>query len=136
MKLLTNVWTGVESPDGFAYAFVDLDAATAKQVLQRFDHLETIRSLDPDTAEIEYHDCGVVFLRGLPDSVDLPEDIDTGGDFAPLPDKVCAEYFEEYAERTECDRLVISRKDFYWSAFSKYEDRMEEDRRRAFRRVA
>jgi hypothetical protein len=120
MKLLFNTYTSNEFADGCAYAFLDLTPELAALILQRAQHFEDLHGKDASIANIEYYDCSPVFLDSLP-----PRD---DGD----PMEMSSEEWEEtrlaledlgnHAARTECDRMVITNLEVYWTCHPKHCD--------------
>ena len=126
MKLILNTYNPAEL-DGFSYAFVDIDVDLARLILQRREvfrrvHASAIEAgIDGDAlACMEYRDYSAIFLCGIPDSTSL-ENTDNGGDFDETT--LTPEDLENYAERTDCDRMCITSDYVYWTAYPHHSDR-------------
>jgi hypothetical protein len=100
--------------DGFQYAFVELDENLAKLILQRRDLLLTLASTNNSLTCMEYIDFNAVFLNDLPDGTETPE-CDEGYGFDET--ELTVEAFEDFAERTDCDRMSITENGFCWTAY-------------------
>ena len=121
MKLFLNVYNPSEM-SGFQYAYVNLTPELAKLILARRDSfLEAKQSDEAKTiVHVAYRDYSTIFLSSLPDGVALAL-IDDGGDYEES--SLDPEDLENHAERTDCDRMVISDSDVTWTAYPHYADR-------------
>jgi hypothetical protein len=124
VKLILNTYNPSDF-GGFSYAFVDLNAALATLILKRREAFNQARdqgagAMGYDLAAMEYHDYSAMFLSGIPDEANI-ENCDAGGDYdeTELPNAD----FIDLAERTECNRMVITERAVYWTAYPKHDDR-------------
>ena len=124
-NLIVNVCNPGEF-DGFQYAFVMIDEDFAKLILQRCDLLKSLAAgLREDypakhVTSMEYVDFNAIFLSDLPDGTETPE-CDEGYGFDET--ELTVEAFEDLAERTSCDRMVITEDGFNWTAYPHHADR-------------
>ena len=125
MNLITNTYNPSEL-DGFSYAFIELTPELAALILKRRDVFKAIPSDQPDglsdLAAMEYSDCSAVFLSALPDREEVStEECDAGGEFDETT--LTADVFADFAERTDCNRMVITSDAVYWTAYPHHSDR-------------
>jgi hypothetical protein len=106
--------------DGFQYAFIRIDEDFAKLILQRRDLLLALVNANNSLACMEYGDFNAIFLSDLPDGTETPE-CDEGYGFDET--ELTVEAFEDFAERTSCDRMVITEDGFNWTAYPHHADR-------------
>ena len=126
MRLILNTYNAAEII-GFTYAFLDLDADLARLILKRHELFDSIRctanniaASDDGIACMEWRDYSAIFVSGLPDETETPN-CDDGGDFDET--KLTPEDLENYAERTDCDRMCITEDSVYWTAYPHHSDR-------------
>ena len=123
MKLITNTYNPSDL-DGFSYAFIELTPDLARLILKRRDVFKSIppdeTSRIHDLTAMEYHDCSAMFLNGVPEGTDLPN-TDEGTEFDEVT--LTPEDLENFAERTDCDRMVIVMDAVYWTAYPHYADK-------------
>jgi hypothetical protein len=117
VKLIVNTYAHDEI-DGYDYAFLDITPELANVIIKRREALKQLFSHDSEACQIEYYDFGPVFSYSLPESIESL--MDNGEDFKETD--ACAEDFEDLAERTECDRMVITSSDVYWTCYAKHTD--------------
>ena len=118
MKLLLNTYCTADL-DGCSYAFLDLDPELARVILRRRDLLRNAFNLDSSVTAMDFYDCSPVFIRALPEALESEEpryDEPFGETTANV------EAFEDVAERTDCDRMVIGSSGVYWSCYPKHLD--------------
>jgi hypothetical protein len=126
MNLLFNTYTSNEFADGCGYGFLDLTPELSALILKRAQHFKELRASDASVAEIDYHDCSCVFLDSLPPGDD--------GDPVELTSEeweetaLAVDDLEVYAARTECNRMVITDQEVYWTCHPKHCDWFAETR--------
>lgn len=119
MKLFLNVYNPSEI-SGFQYAYINFTPELAKQILARRDSLLESLKEDKNLEQVVYRECSVIFLSNLPGGVALTF-IDEGEDYEETV--LDPEDLENHAERTDCNRTIISKGDVVWTAYPHYADR-------------
>jgi hypothetical protein len=126
MNLLFNTYTSNEFADGCASAFLELTPELAALILKRAQHFKELHARDACVAEIDYYDCSCVFLDSLPPGDDGdPMDM-TSEEWEETA--LAVEDLESHAARTECDRMVITNLEVYWTCHPKHCDWFAETR--------
>lgn len=113
MKLLLNCYTS-ENYDGCRRAFLDLTPELAAKIMARKAQFEAIAATDSDITTLVFYGCEPAFLSGLPVNLGGEEQYDEYQDEDFVETDAAPEDFENLVERTECDRMVIAARDFYW----------------------
>lgn len=122
MKLLLNTHSTNDHCEGCEYAFVDLDESLAGLILKRAGAFDAAQEEDPSLQEIHYYGCEARFVDGLPD------ESEDSANREPWPSEAFTEVnafprdLENLAARTECDHMVITGQDVYWTCYPKHCD--------------
>ena len=120
MKLLINCHSHADY-DGFDYAFQVITPELAALILKRRDLFNRIRLEDPSLAYMEYGDGGPMYIANIPEAVDA-EEPPFGESFRILAADTPVEPFDAIAQRSECDRMVLTPQDVYWACYPKHGD--------------
>lgn len=128
MKLLLNVSNPAEY-NGFFCAWLDLTPELALKILRRMDALKALseEGLHEGLQQLCYYDCEVLWLNSYPPNPATGEEYEFDGeDYLELPETSQREGFENFAERTECNRMQMSADYVWWRAYPKHCDRKVE----------
>jgi hypothetical protein len=128
MKLLLNTHTANEHGEGCEYAFVDLDNSLAALILKRAEAFDAAHKEDPSLIEVHYDGSEAVFVDGLPEKFDESVSLQPWQNEAFTEIGAFAEDFENVVVRTECDQMVITSQDVYWTCYPKHSDWQVETR--------
>lgn len=121
MKVLLNTHSTNEFAEGCEFAFLDIDAALAHRILERSAIFDNLYAADSSLTEMRFYDCSPIFLSAIPNDEEgvISE---TMADEEWIDTSIAVEDCENFAERTECDRMVITHTDVYWDCYPKHCD--------------
>jgi hypothetical protein len=129
MRLLFNTYSSNEFADACEFATVEMTPELAETILHRAESFRKLHETEPSLMELQYYDCAVEFLSGLPPD-ENGDEVDGVRDAADwqIWNGITVESLEPLIERTECDRMVITDRDVYWWAHPKHCDWFVETR--------
>jgi len=128
MKLILNCDTDNEFAEGMDFAFLDLTPEMASLILRRKASFEALKASDDDLSEPSFHHCGPLYFSdsNLPeerrDWYESLTDIPQGEAFRECDQQISDEDFENIADRSECDRMVINHDSVWFECYQKHCD--------------
>lgn len=137
MKLLFNVHCSNEFQEGCEYAFLDLTPELAALILRRREALKAVFSTDSSVTSMSFYDDSPVWVSALPNEWEAePAGLGDGNPFIEVEDIMAVEDFENLTEPTDCEHMVITSDEVYWTCYPKHLDNIVETRPLDYETVA